>query len=245
MPNYEDEFPMPVAVWLWIYAIWTVAISIIDMVVCGDIFYSAYYIDPKYGWTLYTQQLYSLPGMDYDLSHWLQVYGATSVTKLAFFLSLIINPFLVLITGMYLYITSLSINNRLTPLCQGSLSVSASVSNITCQVFNNPVQYQQLDLLNQIQFFGSVAVIGIIPLAFVCYFIVMGGYSGTMCLSELFIGLCTYLNDVNNKVKELFCCDCYKHCCVTCSYIFCYGPKPKKTTEFKRTTEFKSEINLV
>ncbi len=215
--------------YMFLYALWAVIVSVIDAVVCGDIFYTVTVYDTYHS---YVQQLYSLEGMDYNLSHWLQVYGATSVTKLAVYPAIVINPPLILVIGSYLYATGKDLDTRLGQACHGSVSIDNTVSNITCQMFNNPVQYQQLELLNEIQLFGSIIVVGIIPLCAICFF---GWIFG--------VNLLKYTRDVIIRTNNLLCCRCYKRFCEKCSYIFCYGPEPTiDTTPFKSTSQNLAQI---
>lgn len=195
------------------YVSWCMIVSVIDAIVCGNIFYTAYN-DGSNGlyYGSYVQQLYSLPGMDYSLSHWLQVYGATSVTKLVVYPAIMINPFLILIINSYLYGTSFEINSTLGQYCN---STTATNQTITCQVFTNPVQYQQLTELNKIQLFGSIVVILLIPFILLMIFSV-----------NVLIRVPKYLYDVTIRIHERACCKCYRNTCQNIFYIFCYGPKP-------------------
>jgi hypothetical protein len=201
--------------YIYVYAIWALIVSVIDAVVCGDIFYiSSYYDTYRNETRSYIQQLYSLEDMDPGLSHWLQVYGATSVTKLAAYFLIIINPPLILIIGSYLYVIGNNLDTRLSTSCKGNISSDNYVSNITCQVFNN--QYQQLELFNQIQLFGSIIVVGIIPLPLMIIF-------GSACVIIIF----KYLSDIIIRVDKILCCGCYRRFCKKFAYIFCYGPEPE------------------
>ncbi len=188
-----DNFELPLAIYGSIYAIWSITVAIIDIMVCSIIFYRAC---DGYCWA---HQLYSLDGIDYTMSQWLQVYGATSVTKFAVWPSLSVNPFLIIIIGSYLYVSSTNINDSFEKQCP------AQNQTVSCQIYNNPAQYKQLVLLNSIQLFGSAIVLGIIPATIIIGFIVI------------------YLRDISSRIHKKFCCNCYKSFCNNCSYIFCYG----------------------
>jgi hypothetical protein len=193
----ENEFVESIAKgYVYIYAIWCITTYIMDIIVCGNIFYSA----PTVSYPLHVQQLYSLPGMEYELSHWLQVYGAISVTKCVVWLSVLVNPFLILIIGTYLQISGNDIDKKYE---------NCNDDGITCQVFNNPVQYPQLGLLNEIELFGSVIVIGL-PVVFIIFYL-----------------LFRYVLNVITRVNEICCCTCYKRFCQKCSYVFCNGQEPE------------------
>jgi hypothetical protein len=215
---------------LFIYTTWCIIVSIIDAIVCGDIFYTVCIREP-YNNYCYNQQLYNLPGMDYILSHWLQVYGATSVTKLAVWPSIIINPLLILIINSYLYATSLDINSVLGPQC--NQTISAENQTITCQVFNNRVQYQQLTDLNKIQLFGSISVVCLIPAFFMFIFGI-----------NVFIYVPKYIYDVIVRIHEILCCRWYKNMCQNIFYIFCYGPKPTSSPKLTSSPNQSSSKNI-
>jgi len=179
-----------------LYIVLCVVDGIIDIVVCGTIFYSVTCCNGSWCFSC-VEQLYSLNGMQHMLSHWIEVYGATSVTKLASFWGLTINPFLVLIINSYLYGTSIDINYVLNPECSPNMT-----QTVTCQVFNNQTQYKLLETLNKIQLFGSFTLLGIIVVVWILI----------------------YLYDVSLRIYEKFCCKCCKRMCDDCNYVFCYGP---------------------
>lgn len=219
----EDCIIFGSATYMFIYIGWVVILSIIDIMVCSIIFYQTYLIKRTY-YHSYVQQLYSLPNMEYILSHWLLVYGATSVTKLVTFVGLLINPILIFIINSWLYVSTEYIDDTLNEQCRNQ------TYSVTCQVFNNPEQYQRLKNLNQIQLFGSIIVIGLIP-------IVLFLYVGIIVLSYI----PEYIYTIVVRFHELLCCRCYTRTCknmyyIFC-YIFCYGPNP---TSKSNVSDFKS-----
>ncbi len=211
-----------------IYGIWCVVVSVIDIIVCAHIFYrveverTIQETGRKYDY-YYIQQLYSLPGMENNLSHWLEVYGATSVTKLASYLPLFINPFLILIINSYLYATSIDINNTLGPQCNNQIN-----QTITCQVFDD--QYQQLIELNKIQLFGSIVLVCLIPAVAIIVF----GFAALMLIPN-------YVYEVTVKFHKTVCCKCYRRFCQNVFYIFCYGPEPEKLIKVEKLVRAETE----
>jgi hypothetical protein len=87
-----------------------------------------------------------------------------------------------------------------------------NANTTTCQIFNNPTQYERLTTLNEIQLFGSVVVIGIIPLVFIVFF----GINTVTIINK-------YIYDTCTRFYNIFCCNCYKSFCAKLSYVFCYG----------------------
>jgi hypothetical protein len=205
---------------LWL--IWCVPLMIIDGVVCGDIFYTAIETAGGYSWS-YVAQLYSLAGLNSELSHWLLVYGATSVTKFAFYPALIVNPVLILIINSYLYATSLSIDNILSTECANQ-PFRNETSTTSCQVYN--YQWPQLKLLNSIQLWGSIALVGLIPVLILVFFSV-----------NVFVFIPGYLYDVTVRFHKTLCCGCYRRGCQNFYHIFCYGPEAEPKPVMKPVSE--------
>lgn len=216
--------------YLPVYVIWSIATLIMDTIVAGDI-YSYRTCDSK-GDCFYVNPIYELPQMDYALYNWLKVYGATSVVKLVFCIGTwAIAPLLILIINTYLYLNAMTFDNRLTDYCKDSINTNTS----TCGVFINPAQYGQLQILNEIQLFGSVVVVGFVIAFFVICIIV---YIFVMA----FIATVSYIYNTYSRFSEIFCCNCYKNCCENCLYVFCYGSKPVKSSMNKNSTN-KNSIN--
>lgn len=241
--------------WYELYVIWTVAASIMDMVVCGIIFYSATYESlPTFSYK-YVARLYDLTGLDPQLSYWLKVYGATSVSKLVTFWGAFLNPLFIIVIGSYLQYSSIGLNNHLDELCFGQ----SSNSSITCQVYNNPAQYQQLYTINQIQLFGSSVLLGLVSVFFIGLALCYGGYNlfycfgnaglsvykGIVCIVANFF---SYIHTIVVRTNEVFCCNCYTRFWAKFCYIFCYGTKPsnveKNVNNDDESTDTVSEISM-
>lgn len=187
-----------VEIFLVFYVIWCVAVGIMDIMVCAGIYYR--HCDSSGCSSL---RLYDTPGLEYIMSYWFLVYGATSITKLVAWLLLFVNPALILIIGTYLYITSSNINTVLDTQCLNETSV-------TCDFYENPQMYDYFVTINTVQLFGSVSLVILFPALIVCVF----GTVGIAMIPSRIYEICS-------RFQERCCCKCYKNFCKDLCYIFC------------------------
>jgi hypothetical protein len=206
-----------------IYIIGGIIVTVIDFIVCGDIYYISLVLGGNGQYFTVVNQLYNLPDLDPKLGHFLIVYGATSVTKLVIWFGIFLNPWFVLFVGPYLYVLANDIDNTLVPECNNDQNNQTS----TCQVLG--YQYPQLKLLNEIQLYTTIITIGIIPAFFMAVF-------GINVLKDLI----KYMYGVVSRFHKVCCFSCYspllesvfkkfcdhvnkicKNFCDAVCYIFC------------------------
>jgi hypothetical protein len=154
-----------------LYFIMTLTCIIIEYIVCGTIYYTDQYI---------IQELYSLPDLNKDLAHWIQVYGALAVTRAVIFAGYPFYMSTILVTGTYLYISGCNLITKYsiicqtnlcqTNLCQTNININQTNINQTCLTYNN--QFQLLVSLNNIS-------------------VIMSWIIGSICLCWSILYLCS------------------------------------------------------
>ena len=153
------------------YFIIALLCGILDIVVCTIVFPTQDFNCYNDQTCIHVVQIYSADGLDKNLALWIQMYGAISVSKLAVYISLLVNPYLIAVSGPALYSTGLDLKYQFTEMCK-----DPNYSNsTTCSIFEN--QFQTLFLLNEIEMISSVAVTGIIVIFGICGICILKGSS--------------------------------------------------------------------